>query len=237
VGTNRFGKVVVVYPQCQTDAVQSCDLVAYQPGASKPGAAVRLRLAAASQPGVGETEGAMDHGALAFNRWTAPGTPLNQSSTKTTLLYKPVGGPVRVLTDHGGMQLALRGNQIAQVRNHQARYGECGQPTVELVTTHGTRRTVRLYRCGLNGNRPLGPAFVKGRLLWVMDSIERAAFTRYDLTTHKLAREQFTNQLMTAYAPASATTGFILTDPTSIPGTTQPVSLTRVTGLTYPLQP
>lgn len=229
LGTNSAGAAVVIYPRCATAAVSSCDLHSYEVRARRTrrlGGGVRTTT-------VGETEGVMARGALAFTRWLAASPPtLGAGAVRTRLMYRPVGGPVREVTTRGGQQLALWGDWIAQVRDTDPSRGECGQPTVELVSTRGRRRTVRSYGCGIENFGPLGLRFHRGHLLWARWSIGSGGhYARYTVASSRLAIERASTEFLISYAPLTSSTSLTLTDSFAAP---TPVTLSRLSGLRYP---
>lgn len=151
LGTDKDGGAVLVYPRCAKHAVSSCNLYAWDLTDERERA-----LAEANTPGVGETEGVLDHGSLAFSRWTSARDPidvLQDQNEATALFYAPVGGAARRLGS-GGQQLALSGDWIAQIRDTRGPHGSgssryCGDSTVELVSVAGEGRfAVRSMPCG-----------------------------------------------------------------------------------------
>lgn len=229
VGTNRQGHIVVIYPRCSSAAARDCDLWAYDVDRGKATA-----LAGVNSAGVGETEGAMASGSVAFTRWTAMAEPTRGGGDATTrLMYKPARGGARLVTRKGGQQIALSGNQIAQVRDVAPTSIECGQPSVELLTTAGLRRTVRRYRCGADGHTPLGLGFVRGRLLWAMHGGDQGHYAQYVLATRKTLYEDTSTEFLSSYAPLRTTHGVVVRSG----GWTTPVdawTLDAISGLTYP---
>ena len=229
VGSDRRGRAVVIYPRCPGADVSSCDLWAYFVASRTSSPVKRVNTAAA-----GETEGVMIGGAVAFTRWTAESTPTrNDAHATTTLMYKPATADARLVTRRGGQQLALSGDRIAHIRDVDETTGECGQPTVELITTSGRRSVVRTYRCGLDGHSPRGLAFVKGRLLWVMHGLDQGHFARYVLATRRVSYENVDTGMILAYAPVAESGGYVVRSG-DLTQTTGGWTLDRLSGLTYP---
>lgn len=228
VGTDSQGRTVVVYPRCSDASVSSCDLWQYRVDRR-----TAVRLSGVNSATKGETEGAMDHGALAYTRWTAEtAPPLGNGVTPTTLMYKPAGRSTRVVTKRGGQQLALSGDLIAQARLRNPNYGECGTRAVETITTTGHRHTVRTYICGLDGHTPLGLAFVDGRLLWAMHGFDQGHYAQYVVATGKTYYENVSTEWLYGYAPVRTDGGPIVEG--YAPALPQDWQLGQIAGLTYP---
>lgn len=176
VGTDAKGRPVVTYPRCRSSRVASCDLFRYD---------VRSRteapMGSISRAGVGEVEAVMDRGSVAFSRWTGTAVPraMGQEievSEPTRLFYRRVGERPRRLADSGGRMLALRGPWIAQIRDTTGRSaqaiprsgnGDCGNSTVELISTDGEpRKVVWVKSCDGNGAPLTGPAFIDRTLVF-----------------------------------------------------------------------
>ncbi len=232
VGTNRSGHVVAVYPRCSGPLVATCDLYVYDFATLKETA-----LAGVSRPNAGEVEGDMDRGAMAFSRWRLKAEPTGSGDEATTLLYKPASGAARVVSKtKGGQQLALRGQQIGQIRDINPSAASCGTPSVELLSTSGSRRLIRQSHCGEEGNHPTGLDFVGSRLHWMFVRIVSGSFARYDVKSNTLQTDPFKNVVgVSQYAPLTSTTGLTIRETsTGFPGSPRTWELDNVTGLSYP---
>ncbi len=246
LGTNASGRAVVVYPRCGDPAdVASCDLYSYELAAKR-----ERQLPGLNARGAGEVDGAMTRGAVAFNRWQG-GTALPRrrlADETTRLMYRPVGGPTRLVTRRGGRQLALRGRWIAQVRNLVPfSAGECGRPAVELISLGGQRRIARAGICGEQGRVPSWPRFAGADLVWAESwGDEPGHVYRYGQRARRLFRAR-TSVAFSTLALSSADAGWAiqqrylplqLSPGSPPPSAPMPVAwvydLVRVTGLPTP---
>ena len=182
IGTDANRKPVVIYPHCTDDTdVKTCDLRVYDVLSGQDAAVTGV-----NKPGIGETEGSMDRGAVAFTRWTAKWQPNIATETaggglgsRTTLAYRAVGKTARVLTTEGGEQITLDRGRVVQVRDTEVGYGICGYPTVEIVRTDGgKRRTLKSHGCGLNSQTILSPVFVGAYVMWGVRTIDEMLVER-----------------------------------------------------------
>lgn len=246
LGTNAAGRSVVVYPRCSDPAkVASCDLYGYELAAER-----ERKLPGVNARGVGEVDGVMTRGAVAFNRWQeGTALPRRRLADETTrLLYRPAGGPTRLVTRRGGRQLALRGRWIAQVRNLVPfSAGECGRPAVELISIGGQRRTARAGICGEQGRVPSWPRFAGADLIWAESwGDEPGHLYRYEHRARRLLRARASVAFSTL-ALSSADAGWAiqqrylplqLSPGSPLPSAPVPVpwvyDLVRVTGLPTP---
>lgn len=200
IGTDASGSRVVIYPRCTTAEVSSCDLYRYDPAS-----ATERPVAGVNRSGVGEVDGAMDRGAVAFNRWTDGTTsPASGFAAQTTrLYYKSHSHQPRLISKRGGRQLALQGTWIAQVRDtrkqEDSEIGQsCGVLTVELVRLSGKRRTVRKSPCGESGQSPVNPMFAGGFLVWAATWTDRPGqLFRYRIAERSFRQVRLPKQLDT----------------------------------------
>ncbi len=180
IGTDAGRRPVVVYPSCTDRAiVATCDLRVYDIAAGTDAEVPGINL-----PGVGETEGSMDRGAIAFTRWSSPLDPSalaegGYGSAATTLAYRPFGEPVQVLTTSGGQQLNLNRGRIVQVRDTDPGFGICGRPAVEIVRVDGhARKTLGAHGCGMSGQTIVAPTFIDDTVVWGLRSFDGSYLER-----------------------------------------------------------
>lgn len=209
IGTDASGSRVVIYPRCATTDVSSCDLYRYDPAS-----ATERPVAGVNRSGVGEVDGAMDRGAVAFNRWTdATTSPAMSFPAQTTrLYYQSHSHRPRLISKRGGRQLALQGMWIAQVRDTAKETdpeigSSCGIFSVELVRLSGKRRTVRKSLCGESGQAPRNPAFAGAFLVWAATWNDRPGqLFRYRIAERSFRQVRLPNQFDT-FAAASVRGG------------------------------
>lgn len=210
VGTDRDGRRVVVYPRCSTSQISSCDLYSYTTSTGR-----ERRIAGVNRATVGEVDGSMERGAVAFNRWTSTSVPSTvdtlPASERTRLFHKAPGGVAQLVTERGGRQLALRDRWIAQVRDTDPSATECGRPTVEVVSVGGQRRTARASGCGLIARLPSLPTFVEGDLRWGESWSEPPSrLQRFRLSDGRLRHTEVPTVPFRVFAHTSTSRGYAL---------------------------
>ncbi len=129
--------------------INSCDLYAWDVVAN-----VERPIDEVNRSSVGELEGTMQHGAVA---WTV--APAGETAGATaapdaerTLRYRSTSGPSRTITTKGGRQLALRSGEIAQTVLN----ADQESSRVELVRVRDRSRRTLVQVSG--GAGPAGPS-------------------------------------------------------------------------------
>lgn len=115
VGTDLSGRTVVTYPRCQDhEAVGTCDIYQWTAATKR-----EVILRGVSGGALAETEAVMDFGTVLVVREKRPQLSADDlrfdTPPLTTLLLKPRGRPLQVVTRHGGRQIDLRGSRISDV--------------------------------------------------------------------------------------------------------------------------
>lgn len=182
LGTDAAGRAVAVYPRCASDAINSCDLYAWDVVAN-----VERPIDEVNRSSVGELEGTMQHGAVA---WTV--APAGETAGATaapdaerTLRYRSTSGPSRTITTKGGRQLALRSGEIAQTVLN----ADQESSRVELVRVRDrSRRTLVQVSGGAGPRWPVGLRFFGAELRFAVASFESARLYRVPLSKPSTAR-------------------------------------------------
>lgn len=174
IGTDEARKPVVIYPSCtDTAQVDTCDLKQYAVLTGKISA-----VAGVNTSGTGETEGAIDRGAVVAARWTAKDEPVSaafggQGKTPTTLVYRAAGKTARVLTTKGGQQIALDRGRVAFVREGDATAGTCGLSLLQVIrVAGGPAKTLARHTCGLDMQAVTLPTFVGNEVVYGLRGLE-----------------------------------------------------------------
>ncbi len=221
VGTSAKRRPVVIYPSCTDRAVvATCDLRVYDVLSNTD-----AEVSGVNTPGVGETEGSMDRGAIAFTRWTAAQdpSPLGEGgfgAETTTLAYRAFGATARILTTNGGQQINLNRGRVAQVRDTESTYGICGRPAVEVVRVDGhATKTLVTHGCGLEAQTIVSPTFIGDDVLWGFRTYSGGKIERADAHGGKVStatvKGGFATVSPTARTGAKLITGDYITDPDS----------------------
>lgn len=188
LGTDAAGRAVAVYPRCAADAIDSCDLFAWDVLAN-----TERRLDEVNRASVGELEGTMQRGAVA---WTvAPTGAAGQVSAgpelQRTLMYRAAAGAPRTITARGGRRLALRSGQIAQVVLN----ADQESSRVELVRVRDrSRRTLVRVSGGAGPRTPVGLRFTGAQLRFAVASVDSPRLYRVPLARPTAARSVAADQ-------------------------------------------
>lgn len=209
VGSDASGRVVVTYPRCSDPAsVGTCDI--YQWNASTEREVV---LRGISGETLAETEAVLDMGdalVVREKRATLTATELIQETPPlTTLLYKPRGGPLRVVTRHGGRAIDLRGDRIADLfLGADQTAGACGVTEARALNLEGFTVAARQVICGENGSSAVGPKLANGHLRFAIaaGAGQRVALD-HDLTTGATLQARLT-QPFDWFEAEGATSGY-----------------------------
>ncbi len=159
VGTDVSGRVVVTYPRCQdNEAVGTCDIYQWT---AETGREIVLRGVSGGE--LAETEAVMDFGAVLVVREKRPVLSADDlqfdTPSLTTLLIKPRGRPIRVVTRHGGRQIDLRGSRVADVFTLPESSSEiCPDQAARALNIEGLTVASRVVKC----NTPDGFAYPSG---------------------------------------------------------------------------
>lgn len=216
LGTAGGNVTTVIYPRCTSKALTSCDLYRYDVLTK-----VEHPLKAVNTKG-GELEGAIDYGSLAFSRYN-PKEPKSATGQRSTYVALRGSKGPRLLARHGGRDLAIWAHHVLQVRDTDPSYGICGYLTLEtIVATTGAVSDVDHTGCGLDEQDITAPAFVDGGdIVWLFRSVpkDELLLRHADTGTLQVAK---VSGLAVDYAPASATTGYLLTSDTHAYGDSRP---------------
>lgn len=238
VGTDAARKPVVIYPSCKDVAITTtCDLKLLEVLTGK------VKAVPGVNSSTGEVEGVIDRGAVVAARWTDEEDPVagvqgGYGKTTTTLVYRAVGKPARVLTTRGGQQLALDRGRVLFVRDGQPTDGVCGRPELQLQrVSGGAARTVAHHTCGMNGQTIQSPTFVGSEIVYGLRSYDEHLFIRVPAAGGRAEAAKVKGGFA-SLAPTSRSGGLFvdgdwITDPSSPEGDDAKWSLRKVIGLSF----
>lgn len=200
IGTDAARKPVVIYPSCADTAdVRTCDLKQYAVLTGKV-----TTVPGVNTSGAGETEGAIDRGAVVVARWTSKDDPVGaafggQGKATTTLVYRAARTPARVLTTKGGQQLALDRGRVLFVRDGDPTAGTCGRSQLQILrVSGGSAKTLAQHTCGMDIQAVTLPTFIGNQVMYGVRGLEGQTVHRISTTgarketaTSKVAFSQF----------------------------------------------
>ena len=237
IGTDASRKPVVLYPSCSdVFLVETCDLKQYEVLTGKIST-----VAGVNTSGAGETEGAIDRGAVIATRWTSKEDPVpasqgGQGKTPTTLVYRAAGKTAKVLTTKGGQQVALDRGRVAFVREGNPTDGTCGLSLLQVLrVSGGAPKTLARHTCGLAMQAVTLPTFVGDQVVYGLRGLEGqtvhripVAGGRNESAKSKVAFSQFA---ATSRSGGKYTEGLWYSEP--VPGEAEEWSLGLVIGLPF----
>lgn len=195
VGTDVTGRTVVTYPRC-TDptAVGTCDIHQWTAATQR-----EQVLRGVSGGALAETEAVMDFGTVLVVREKRPVLTADELQHETppltTLLLKPRGRPLRVVTRHGGRDIDLRGSRIADVFTTKAAQGtSCSTYAARALNLQGLTIARRDVACGETGTtRPVGPSVAGNHLRFGIVTVgEPGSALDHDLGTGRTRSTKLT---------------------------------------------
>ncbi|MBJ7470100.1 MAG: hypothetical protein JHD16_02315 [Solirubrobacteraceae bacterium] len=199
VGTDVTGRTVVTYPRCEDpDAVGTCDIYQWTAATKR-----EVVLRGVSGAALAETEAVMDFGNVLVVREKRPVLTADElrfeTPPLTTLLLKPRGQPLRVVTRHGGRQIDLRGSRIADIYTvPKSSSSICADQAARALNLDGLTIASRVVRCedeagGGGFAAPTGPSVADNRLRFAITSVgELGSALDHDLSTGKTRAAKLT---------------------------------------------
>jgi hypothetical protein len=203
-GTDATGRRVAVYPRCAGGTLKDCDLYAWDADANK-----ERRLDEVDRPGVGEVEGTMDRGAIAYTTQTASTASASAAKdpvVSRTLWLRRVGKSPLKLSSKGGDQLALHSGIVAQDIPLTPETASDGDHRVQLVRAGKPTRVVLAYGAGMNARHVVGMRFFGSEVRFGLASLEDDYLYRGPVAGTKKARGVKTTFEFTSLAYADTDT-------------------------------
>lgn len=196
VGTDVSGRVVVTYPRCSDpEAVGTCDIYQWTADTQR-----EVVLRGVSGTALAETEAVMDYGAVLVVREKRPVLSADDlrfdTPPLTTLLLKPRGKPLRVVTRHGGRQIDLRGSRIADIYPVPDPSSKiCPDQAARALTLDGLTVASHVVKCNTPGGfaYPSGPSVADNHLRFGVTTLSRTGTALdHDLATGRTRAAKLT---------------------------------------------
>lgn len=196
VGTDVSGRVVVTYPRCQdNEAVGTCDIYQWTADTRR-----EVVLRGVSGGELAETEAVMDFGAVLVVREKRPVLSADDlqfdTPPLTTLLIKPRGRPIRVVTRHGGRQIDLRGSRVADVFTlPKSSSAVCPDQAARALNLDGLTVASRVVKCNTADGfaYPSAPSVADNHLRFAITTLSRPGTALdHDLSTGRTKAAKLT---------------------------------------------